>query len=413
MTWPDATLGARLSAFVVLAHDPAVPEVAADWWEISGPHYLTVAAAVAETFPDVAEVAALAASPTDPVLERALTARLEEVLERSPEERDRLAKMVAAAEEHILIDYHRGTEAGLPAEPVALPDVQPWLRPRPEPAARAESSIHSKLNARAESSAYPEASARPSALVVIPFRDRVGGARARNLLACLSALADQRDSHDVVITVVESDDEPRWRESVEPWVDHYLFAPHTGHFNKSWTVNVGARNTPAETDVICVLDADVLVDDAFLTRNLDRFAADPGLGSFLPYRSMFCLDEDSSHAAIRSRLSDGEPYTSLSAVRALVLREPPGACLWVRTGVFTGIGGFDERYTGWGGEDDDVVARLARAARLERFDDPLIHLAHPRPQMLLDGNPFNAHLEPMSWTAPSGYGDLRGPAAVA
>jgi hypothetical protein len=55
------------------------------------------------------------------------------------------------------------------------------------------------------------------------------------------------------------------------------------------------------------------------------------------------------------------------------------------------------------------VARLARAGRLTRFDDPLLHLAHPRPQMTQDGAPFNAHIEPLSWTADAGYGDLRGP----
>ena len=29
--------------------------------------------------------------------------------------------------------------------------------------------------------------------------------------------------------------------------------------------------------------------------------------------------------------------------------------------------------------------------------------------MTLDGTPFNAHIEPLSWTADAGYGDLRGP----
>ena len=39
-------LGQRLAAYVFLANDPSVPAVAADWWEISGPHYKEVARAV-------------------------------------------------------------------------------------------------------------------------------------------------------------------------------------------------------------------------------------------------------------------------------------------------------------------------------------------------------------------------------
>jgi hypothetical protein len=57
---------------------------------------------------------------------------------------------------------------------------------------------------------------------VVPFRDRGPGLRLRNLLACLLALRDQsvpRSSYQVV--VVETDDEPRLRDSIEPRTDHY------------------------------------------------------------------------------------------------------------------------------------------------------------------------------------------------
>ncbi|MGV9326617.1 galactosyltransferase-related protein [Streptosporangium sandarakinum] len=384
--------GSRLARFVVLANDPAVPAVAADWWEISEPHYLSVVTPLAEfTAGDRAagDLARLAEEPTDPGRERALAAALDRLLDRDPAGLRRFAALMAAAEEHILIDHHRGTlSGGEPADPVGPDELLTWQRPR------------------------PARSAGPAALVVIPFRDRTGGARVRNLLACLASLRDQSSgAEDVTVTVVETDDEPRWRDTIEPWVDDYVFAPHTGHFNKSWAVNVGVRRSRSAPGALCVLDADILADDRFVSRNLARFER-PELAAFLPYRGMFCLDDPSSDAAIRARVQRGEPDVPVDAVRALVLREPPGACLWVRSETFHRVGGFDERFQGWGGEDDDVVARLAAAGRLERFDDPLLHLSHPRPQMVLDGRPFNAHIEPMSWTASHGYGDLRGPAAA-
>jgi hypothetical protein len=386
-----ASLGARLAGYVVLAHDPSVPQVAADWWEICAPHYRSVVdplRAAAEGHRAAADLAALAAAPADGARERALADSLDALLAAAPATADRLADLVAAADPHLLIDYHRGPRPAAPAAPVDLDTVLGWP-PRTAPPAEA-----------------------PRTAVVIPFRDRIGGARTRNLLACLAALrAQHRPPAGVAVTVVETDDTPRWERHIRPWADHYVFAPHGGHFNKSWAVNLGVRRTPGAPEWVCVLDADILVDDRFLERNLAR-AADGGLAAFLPYRAMHCLDPDSSHAAIRSRIEHGAPDVPVDAVRALVLREPPGAVLWARADVLHRIGGFDERFQGWGGEDDDVVARLSAAGRLDRFDDPLLHLAHPRPQMTLDGAPFNAGVTPGGWRPGDRYGLPDGPAAA-
>ncbi|WP_436757655.1 galactosyltransferase-related protein [Streptosporangium sp. V21-05] len=397
-SFPDArTLGSRLAAYAFLANDPSVPLVAADWWEISGPHYDAVAGALTHFVagePAAEDLGRFAASPGDRELEDALAGALVPMLERSPADAARLAGLIAEADAHVLVDYHNGVLADRSAAEVSVADVSAWSR-RETPGA---------------SVAPGTRTAGTRAVIVIPFRDRVGGARTRNLLACLAALRDQ-DGHgdEVTVTVVESDTAPTWRDTVEPLVDHYVFARHDGHFNKSWAVNVGVRDTPGEPELICVLDTDILADRRFLSRNLDRMAREPELSAFLPYRRMYCLDPETSAAAVRRRCERGEADVPLDAVRSLVLKEPPGACLWARSTIFDAIGGFDERYQGWGGEDDDVVARLSLAGRFTRFDDPLLHLAHPRPEMTLDGLPFNAHIDPLSWTVAGGYGDLRGP----
>ena len=412
-SFPDTrTLGSRLAAYAFLANDPSVPLVAADWWEISGPHYNAVAAALARFVagePAAEDLRRFAASPGDRGLEAALADALVPLLERSPADRAHLGELIAAADAHVLVDYHNGPLADRSAAEVSVAEVSAWARQRA-----------AGTNGTAGTAGTPGTSGTPGtpgtrsagtrAVIVIPFRDRVGGARTRNLLACLAALRDQ-DGHgdEVSVTVVESDSAPTWRDTVEPLVDHYVFARHDGHFNKSWAVNVGVRETPGEPELVCVLDTDILADRRFLSRNLDRMAREPELSAFLPYRRMFCLDLESSAAAIRGRCERGEADVPLDAVRSLVLKEPPGACLWARTTIFDAIGGFDERYQGWGGEDDDVVARLSLAGRFTRFDDPLLHLAHPRPEMTLDGVPFNAHIDPLSWTVAGGYGDLRGP----
>ncbi len=122
-------------------------------------------------------------------------------------------------------------------------------------------------------------------------------------------------------------------------------------------------------------------------------------------------------AGRRGARTAGTAHVDAAGLRGLLLRETPGACLWARTELLTGLGGFDERFEGWGGEDDDVVARLRRNVRLVRYDDQLLHLSHPRPEMThADGTLFNAHLadayQTDPWNAAIGFGDpdrYRGP----
>lgn len=371
----DADLAARLTAYVVLAHDPAVPGVAADYWELSTKSYAGVDDAVAAFVTEHAPSAAksyreILAAPTDTAPQVALRQQLQEALAAAPVDAASLREAVTAADGRIWIDYHLGEAVDASAGP-------------------AESGTGTG----------------PDVHVVIPFRDRAKGLRTRNLLACLQALRDQDCDASVEVTVVEADREPGVRDLIESWVDRYLFVHKDGLFNKSWTVNVGvagaARNAPA----VCVLDADILVDRAFVTRNLDRLR-NGSHGTHLPFRWSLSLDEPSTRRAIAARVRAGRPDVPDAALRGLLLREAPGGCVWIRSEVFHAVGGFDERYEGWGGEDDDVIARLDRAAGVARFDDHLLHLNHPRPDMTRDGTtPFNAHLKPMSWTADHGYGD--------
>jgi glycosyltransferase involved in cell wall biosynthesis len=197
--------------------------------------------------------------------------------------------------------------------------------------------------------------------------------------------------------VVESDDSPRFRSVIEPRADHYLFARKAGAFNKSWAVNVGVMNTPGAAEAICILDADVLSDRDFIARNARRFER-PGTAGHLTYRNMLSLSEAASSAAIRHRVLGGGADVDPQTLRGFFLRRPPGACVWVRQSAFRLVGGMDERYEGWGGEDNDFVYRLDFNAAFDSYDDWLLHLAHPPASMLMkDGTLVNAHIPGLSW----------------
>lgn len=199
---------------------------------------------------------------------------------------------------------------------------------------------------------------------------------------------------------------PRWRQEIEPAADCYLHAYKPGAFCKSWVVNVGVANSPFTSQCSCVLDSDILVDRDFVRRNVARLRSETH-AAHLPFQWAFNLTESASSWAIQQRVLDNQPDASLEGLRGFLKRGSPGGCLWVRTDAFHQIAGFDERFEGWGGEDDDVDARLAQVGPFVRYDDPLLHLFHPRPTMTRDGTLLNVHIQQGSWPRNSPFGSLR------
>ena len=75
--------------------------------------------------------------------------------------------------------------------------------------------------------------------------------------------------------------------------------------------------------------------------------------------------------------------------------------------MFLAVGGMDERYQGWGGEDFDFINRFGFAAPFDCYNEPLLHMRHPSIYKLRkDGALVNAHIPPLSWPPDSPIGKL-------
>jgi hypothetical protein len=371
---------------LVVAADPAARAASVVYWTDGRPWTTAVAHAVEASGDERIRSLGgqLLAHPADPRRHAALVAVLLSLDPAGPALAP-ILDLAWAAECHSRIGYHLG------------------------PAYTAQAPLRSVADLRGRPAGVALPPSRDAeVLVVIPFRERhPAHGRLRNLLACLQALREQsypRDGYRV--TVVETDAEPRSREVISRYADHYLFAAHDGDFNKSWAVNAGVVHSPGHAEVLCILDADVLADRDFITRNAARFRR-PGTGGHLTYRNMLCLDPAASAWAIDERLFQGAAQPDPAGLRGFLLRRPPGCCVWVRAATFRGIGGMDERYQGWGGEDYDFAHRLDLAAPLDSYDDWLLHLHHaPSSRLTPDGQQVNAHIPSLSWRPAEPIGQL-------
>ncbi|MFF5211929.1 glycosyltransferase [Streptosporangium sp. NPDC000396] len=385
MSAPGGRLATAAADAVVISADSDARTANVFYWQRTIRWLQPVTAYLLEHGSEEIRLAAanLSGAPGDVRAYRNLRAVLTEAYARQPAILDGLVQAWRVAAPHVRIGYHLGARY----DHIAAATKEPYRRSHATAAAAEGDQPPSGTNETA-----------PRVAVIIPFQDRgEPGERAARLLSCLRALRDQTAARDAYrVVVVETDTEPRWQAAVSALADEYLFAANPRAFNKSWTVNLGVRHARCQPEVLCVLDADVLVDADFVARNLTRFDAD-GLGAFLPYRDMLYLDTAATATAVQRRCEGGELNVDWNLLRGFLVRRPPGGCVWLRRPVFDAINGWDERHEGWGGEDMDVLLRLHLATAVHYFDDRMCHLRHQQSAKLVDGDIVNRHIPRLSW----------------
>lgn len=210
---------------------------------------------------------------------------------------------------------------------------------------------------------------------LITFRDS-DGTRLPLLKAVTARLAELSR---LEVIVVEQDAASRLEsENLGPNVKR-LFVFNDGPFNKSWGLNVAARS--ASHELLVIGDADMIMPGEALDRALtvcrDHYDA------VNPYSNLVDLTE----AETRSLLQGDTRIADIQ--RALLQDRRPegehlcfcgGICLYRRE-VYFALGGMDERFLGWGGEDDAMSANLERYTNriAVQRDTVAYHLWHPRP----------------------------------
>lgn len=196
-----------------------------------------------------------------------------------------------------------------------------------------------------------------------------GSGRLPHLLRTLESIAGQRDV-DLECVVVEQSVRPEIGERLPGWVRLVRNPPPTEAmpYARSWAFNVGAR--AARGRLLVFHDNDMLVPAGYASEALALRAE--GWEVMNLKRFVFYLSREES----RRWLAD-EPDPAGGRLDAVVQNLEGGGSLAVDRTAYFDIGGFDEQFVGWGGEDNEFWER-SRIRRAWTYGYlPIVHLWHP------------------------------------
>jgi hypothetical protein len=195
-----------------------------------------------------------------------------------------------------------------------------------------------------------------------------GTERLPHLLATLRSIAGQ-SGVPVECIVIEQSAAPEIEKALPPWV-RYVHTPIPRPdlpYCRAWSFNIAKAY--AASDVLVLHDNDMLLPERYAFEALQRI--EDGFSFIDLKRFIFYLKEADT---TRVFVTGAWPLNG----DATVIQNLEGGSIVARRDAYDAIGGFDESFVGWGGEDNDFFDRAAFYGGVDRFACmPILHLEHP------------------------------------
>ena len=215
--------------------------------------------------------------------------------------------------------------------------------------------------------------------VVIGHR---GISRLPHLLATLRSIAAQKNVACECI-VVEQSAIPEIQSSLPAWVRYVHTPPPQPDmpYCRSWTLNAGARL--ARGALLVFHDNDMLVPECYAAELWRRFKE--GYEVINAKRFVFYLEETETKRFFETAVLPPD-----ASSEAVVQNLEAGGSVAMAKDAFFAIGGYDESFIGWGGEDNEFWER-AHTRRVWSYGYlPIVHLWHAAQPEKVKPNPFGA-----------------------
>lgn len=193
-----------------------------------------------------------------------------------------------------------------------------------------------------------------------------GTERLPNLRATLRSIAAQSGVAIECIVVEQSALREVERE-LPSWV-RYLHTPVDASLDYSRSAAFNAGAAIARGEILVLHDNDMLVPERYAAEAAAR--ASEGARFIDLKRFVFYVGEEDSRALFDARAVPLDLTTTVS-------QNARGGSIAVVKSAYDAIGGFDESFIGWGGEDNEFWERAEAHGGIDRFGClPMLHLWH-------------------------------------
>jgi hypothetical protein len=218
---------------------------------------------------------------------------------------------------------------------------------------------------RAHASSLPAQDA-PQVSFIIGHR---GTDRVPHLLTTLESIAGQRGA-SLECIVVEQDAQPHLPGRLPAWVQ-YVHTPLPAPampYCRAWAFNVGAKR--ARAPILVLHDNDMLAPADYASGVVERVRK--GYEAINLKRFIFYLEPDHTAAVL-----DAGASLTCQAPQTIVQNLEGGGSVAITRNGYERIGGLDESFVGWGGEDNEFWERAQTLNVWPYAHLPLVHLWHP------------------------------------
>jgi predicted glycosyltransferase involved in capsule biosynthesis len=213
----------------------------------------------------------------------------------------------------------------------------------------------------------------PTVSVVIPF-SKANDERKRNLFYTIEYY--KRNLPNVFIIVVEQDSDTDFG-LLSNKIDKHVKVDTKGDlFNRSLLLNRGFNSSQTDfcSDYIIFADGDCLVEKSILENIHEHYHSFDNY-FVIPYRdSIFYLSDEET----KKFISNKENNIGDNATRSLdSISTGTGGVIILNAKNYYRLGGFDERFKGWGVEDNAFHNKsLGLGLNIYRIEGELVHLNH-------------------------------------
>lgn len=210
-----------------------------------------------------------------------------------------------------------------------------------------------------------------TAVAIVPYRVDASGNRRINAEAVLAWLS----SLNITVILSEYATQPDNQLRLPEGVIH-VYTESSGAFNKARACN---RGFLASTEnVIALVDADTLMDSRTFSAALNRVGTHDEV--IRPFSRLIELSEDQRDSYIQSAVLPQPTQTDRDDARDGDVIPLCGGIVIMKRDRYFSVGGLDERFEGWGGEDDALSHAIVRTGATIKVvkNEPAFHLWHDR-----------------------------------